>query len=99
MNTSRTKSPQALKNSISAFLKSLGIERKVKEAEIIVRWAELVGENVASATSPEKVQDGVLLVRVKNSSWRHELIYLKEHIYSKIETEIGRGIIKDIRYI
>ncbi len=99
MNKSRTKTPQILGNSISLFLKNLGLERKVKEYEIIARWPELVGENVASATIPEKIQDEILLVRVKNSSWRHELLYLKNHILSKVETDIGKGIIKDIRYI
>lgn len=93
-----------LGNSISVFLKKLGIERKVKEYEIIAKWPELVGENVASATIPEKVEyrkvedKHVLIVKVKNSAWRHELIYLKGHILSKVETEIGRGIINDIWY-
>ncbi len=96
MSASRTKTPQLLGNSIAAFLKSKGIERKVKEAEIIVRWPELVGENVASATTPEKVEKQILHVKVKNSSWRHELIYLKGHILSKVEIEIGQGIINDI---
>jgi predicted nucleic acid-binding Zn ribbon protein len=86
-------------NSISGVLKKFGLERKVKEYEIINKWPELVGGNVASATSAERINDEILFVKVKNSSWRHELIYSKGYILSKIEIEIGKGIIKDIRYI
>ena len=95
----KTKKPQPLSKSISLFLKQLGIDQKVKEFEAIVRWPEIVGESIADATTAETVTDGILFVKVINSTWRHELIYFKRQILSNIDNKVGYGVIKDIRYI
>jgi len=96
---SRTKKLQPLSNSLAGFLKSLGIESKVREYEVIGYWPSIVGEKIASASEAQYVSDGILFVKAKNSTWRNELIYMKGEILSRIDKKVGRGIINDIRYI
>ncbi|MFQ5649495.1 MAG: DciA family protein [bacterium] len=96
---SRRKQPQLLQKSISSVLRNLGIESRVKEYQVIAKWPALVGKRVANATSAVRVADGILFVKVKNSVWRNELIYLKRDLFKKIDKEVGMGVIKDIRYI
>lgn len=95
----KSSAPQPLANSLSGFLRSLGIEGKVKEYQVIGKWPVIVGKKIAQATTADQVIDGILFVKVKNSAWRNELIYMKREILDRIDKQIGRGIIRDIRYI
>ncbi|TDI92605.1 MAG: DUF721 domain-containing protein [Caldithrix sp.] len=99
LSTKKTKKPKALSHSITRLLRSLGIEEKVKEHQAINEWSRIVGENVSKVTKAQNVVNGILFVKVKNSSWRNELIYMRQEILIKIDKTVGRGIIKEVRFI
>ncbi len=99
MSQSRRKPLQPLANSLQGFLRNLGIETKVKEFEAIGKWPVIVGKKIAAVTTAEYVSEGVLFVKVNGSAWRNELIYMKLDILDRINHSVGKGIIKDIRYI
>ncbi|NIR48518.1 DUF721 domain-containing protein [candidate division KSB1 bacterium] len=99
MSYSGSKKPRALGDSIWTLLKSLGIETKVKQYEALNNWSYLVGEKVASVTKADKVTDGILFVKVKNSVWRNELLYMKKDILNKLNKSLGADIIKDIWFV
>lgn len=99
MNTKKTKKPKALAHSITRLLRNMGIEEKVKEHQAINEWSHIVGENVSKVTKAQNVVNGILFVKVKNSSWRSELIYMRQEILIKIDKTVGRGIIKEVRFI
>jgi len=77
----------------------MGIEEKVKEHQAINEWSRIVGENVSKVTKAQRVVNGILFVKVKNSSWRNELIYMRQEILIKLDKTVGRGIIKEVRFI
>ncbi len=79
-------------------MRSIGAESKVKEFEAIARWSEIVGESIAKVTKAERVVDGILFVKVRNSAWRNELIYMKRDMLRQIAEAISDHAIKDIRY-
>ena len=99
MSTRRTKKPKVLGDSITKLLRNMGIEEKVKEYQAINEWSQLVGENVSKVTKAQRVVNGILFVKVKNSSWRNELIYMRQEILIKLDKTVGRGIIKEVRFI
>lgn len=90
---------QQLKTAIKIFLRKSGLEKGVKQNTALLLWDEVVGENIAENTSPEKVEHGTLLVTVENSSWRQELVFKKKEIIDKLNNKIGKKTIKDIRFI
>lgn len=98
MNYTTKNEPKPLSKSLSILLKSLGIENKIKQNEIIVRWPEIVGEKLSKVTTADKVENGILFVRVTNSVWRNELIYMKTEIINRISSRLNTDIIKDIRF-
>ena len=99
MSTRRTKKPKVLGDSITKLLRNMGIEEKVKEYQAINEWSQIVGENVSKVTKAQRVVNGILFVKVKNSSWRNELIYMRQEILIKIDKTVGSGIIKEVRFI
>jgi len=98
LNYTTKNEPKPLSKSLSILLKSLGIENKIKQNEIIVRWPEIVGEKLSKVTTADKVEKGILFVRVTNSVWRNELIYMKTEIINRISSRLNTDIINDIRF-
>ena len=98
MNSTTKRGPKPLSKSLSILLKSLGIENKIKQNEIIVRWPEIVGEKLSKVTTADKIENGILFVRVTNSAWRNELIYMKSEIINRIYSSLNTDLIRDIRF-
>ncbi len=88
--------PRSLDTVIPDLLKEFGLDKKARNYSVITGWPELVGERVANATQAEKLDHGVLTIRVKNPVWRYELTMQKTAIMAKIEKEFGKGIVRDI---
>jgi len=97
--SARIKSVESIGESLIKLLKGVGIEQKVCEYDVICQWPEIVGEQVASVTKALRVVDGVLYVKVKNSTWRNELTFLKSEILTKIAEQNDRASVFDIRLI
>lgn len=77
-------------------LKEFGLEKKAKSYAVITHWEEIVGEKVASVTVPEKLDKGILTVKVANPVWKYELTMRKAEILAKIAKQHGPYEVKDI---
>jgi len=97
--SARIKSVESIGESLTKLLKRVGIDQKVCEYDVIYHWPEIVGEQVASVTKALRIVDGVLYVKVKNSTWRNELTFLKSEILTKIAEQNERASVFDIRLI
>lgn len=87
---------QSIGDLLPALLRKLGLERGVKEHEILERWAEIVGPKIAEVSSAERIRDGKLWVAVGHPAWRNELNFMKRELIEKINRELGEPIVKEI---
>lgn len=78
------------------YLQELGIEKSIKQYEAFSLWPHVVGEKISAITEPFKISKGTLFVRVKNASWRNELIFLKPTLIKKLNKHLNDCIIKEI---
>ena len=90
---------QSLKIAIDLMLKKFGIDNAVSQNKAINIWNEIVGEKVAKNTEPERVEHGVIIVKVSSPTWRQELYFQKNEIIKKLNYSIGKNVIRDIRFI
>jgi predicted nucleic acid-binding Zn ribbon protein len=81
---------------LNRTLSDFGIQKAVKKYRALHIWEDVVGERIAKVTKAQRISDGRLFVKVKNDSWRNELVYYKKEIVNKINKEIGYTAIKDI---
>jgi len=81
------------------MLKKFGIDNAVSQNKALNIWDEIVGKNVAKNTQPDRVEHGVIIVKVSSPTWRQELYFQKNEIIQKINNTIGKNVIKDIRFI
>ncbi|MGE5594328.1 MAG: DciA family protein [Betaproteobacteria bacterium] len=87
-----------LRQALDGGLKRLGIMRQVRRARAVDIWTEVVGPAAAQASRALSCRDGVLFVAVKSSVWANELSLLKADIIKKLNRQLGRGTIVDIRF-
>lgn len=88
--------PKLIGNLINSVLKQLGIDQKLKQFEIIDIWAKVVGEQISKVAKAETIRGGKLYVSVEHSTWRNELIYMKNELIDKLNAEMKQEIVKDI---
>lgn len=68
-------------------LKEFGLDRKAKSYAVITNWQQIVGDSVAAVTIPEKLEKGILQVKVANPVWKYELTMRKSEILANIAKE------------
>ncbi|MDZ7271910.1 MAG: DUF721 domain-containing protein [candidate division KSB1 bacterium] len=90
--------PSSLSAILQELLHNLGLERRVAEQAAIRLWPKAVGEHIAAVTTPVRVRDGVLFVKVKSSVWRQELLFQRRHILANINKIVGDGVIRAIHF-
>lgn len=92
----RSRHPEQIGRILTKSLRSLHVDRRLKEETIILNWGRLVGERIASKANPVKVRDSILFVRVENASWRNELFFMKRKIIEEVNQSVKGNVIKDI---
>lgn len=89
---------QSLERALEEFVRSLGLQKKIREYDAVLRWPEAVGERVGSVAEAYAIRKGVLYVRVSNGPWRNELQTLKADVIRRINGLLGEEVVKDIRF-
>jgi predicted nucleic acid-binding Zn ribbon protein len=85
-------------NLLDRSLKRARLKRKVEQYAFITRWAEIVGEDVAAVSKPEKILHGkVLVVRALSSAWVQELTLRKSDLLDRLAS--SGVLLEDIRFI
>jgi len=87
-------------DSVSSVLEGLtrrlGLESKLLENRLRRDWESIVGEPVASHTSPDQIRYKKLYLLVHNSVWLHQLTFLKPSLLHKLNCVAGGELITDI---
>lgn len=92
------KRPQSLSAVLHATLREFGLEKKAQTYTVLMAWPQVVGEKVAAMTTAEKLDRGILHVRVSSPVWRYELRLREREILQMIEKQFGPGHVRDIQW-
>lgn len=84
--------------AIADLIASLGIDGTLKRYAVLAGWAEVVGEQIARVTEPQRIENGVLFVSVKTAPWRAELSLQRLDIVKKLNAAAGTNVVRDIRF-
>lgn len=83
---------------VNNTLDQLGLRHKILEHQALSRWPEVVGPQIASSSSADRVSDGILFVSCKSSMWANELTLHREQILTRLNKALGKKVIVDIRF-
>jgi len=82
---------------LGRILKDQGIETGMKRGKTLTLWPEIVGPGLAGITEAERLEDGVLFVRVSDSVAAHQLTYLREEFVKRYQEKLP-GAVQDLRF-
>ncbi len=95
----RGKTPESLNLILGKLLKKRGWERKIKEFQALSNWPKIVGPKVAENSKPVRIEGKKLFVKVENSVWKNELIFMEKDIKEKLNKSVEGEVIKDIIFV
>lgn len=84
---------------IDDLLVDYSLAGEVRRHRVVIDWREIMGPRIAARTWPSPVQeDGVLWIRVSNSSWLHQLSFLRDELLARINERYGDPpVVSEIR--
>ncbi len=84
---------------LPGLMQRLGLKERLHESEIIEAWSKIVGDFIATHSSPVALREGVLYVRVLQPALHYELEQVsKIDILRKLKRRFGGKIIRDVRF-
>ena len=83
---------------IKSVVSGLNIESKINSSRLFNHWQEIVGSEISSKAKPEKLNKGLLFVSVTTSTWANELSLMSNQLIDRINSYIGKKIVKEIRF-
>ncbi len=96
----RSPSPaSSLNELLGSLLGDLGVEDKIAECRAQLAWEKAVGPSLARYAHPLRVHKGCLEVAVPSSVWRSQLSFMQSDIVARINDEVGREIVRELKLI
>jgi len=81
------------------LMQRLGLKERLHETEVLEAWGKIVGDFIATHSSPVALREGVLYVRVLQPALHYELEQVsKIDILRKLKQRFGGKIIRDVRF-
>jgi len=89
---------QVIGNVFTQLFRDLGIEKAIQQNMAVSRWAEIVGERIAQISEAERIENGVLVVKVSSPVWRNELVFMKTSLINSVNEALAKTVVKDIKF-
>lgn len=91
--------PRTLTETLGALLAQRGWNQDVAVGGVIGRWPQIVGDDIAAHSTAESFENSVLTVRAHSTAWATQLKFLIPNLLSRIASDIGDGVVREIRII
>jgi|TARA_B110000438_G_scaffold67164_1_gene67573 predicted nucleic acid-binding Zn ribbon protein len=84
---------------LNSFLKNNNLFSGVNQQKAVDLWPKVVGNKIAENTEAVSAERGVLFIKASSSTWSQELQLKKKDILLKINKELGKKTITDLRFV
>jgi hypothetical protein len=95
----RTKEPVSLGVVVDSLMSEGVFARGIPIATLASKWPEVVGERMATETSPISLEGGVLTVAATNGPWGAQARFLNEEIRKRADEALGEGAVRSVRIV
>lgn len=89
--------PQPLGRLVGQVAKKRGWDDKVATGRLFAEWGRIVGEDVSSHATPERLEEGILHVRASSTAWATQLRLMSADILRKIAAAMGPGHVRRLK--
>lgn len=95
----RKKEVAPLQEAFQELLKAYRLKDKYDERAVVMGWAGLMGNTVASRTQTIYVKDKKLFVQIQSGPVKKELSMNRSKVLELIEKQFGKGIIEEVIFL
>ena len=96
----RRRTPTRVDSILSLALKRYGLEDKIHRYRFVSHWKEIVGEELAKRSRPDRIRGRILIVAVRNSAWAQEMSFLKKTILMRLNRFLDSDLaIEDVKFV
>jgi predicted nucleic acid-binding Zn ribbon protein len=81
---------------VEKIMRAYGLEKKMKEMDILKGWPEMMGIAVANRTTNLRINNRVLYISMDSAVMREELLNGKQIILQRVNDFAGERIIDDV---
>ena len=96
--SSKREGPQPISRLIEGALRQYGLHDRLEERAALLRWREIVGEEIAGHSQAVDLVDGALILEADHGAWRQELTMLVPQIITKFNAMFGEGTVTEIQW-
>jgi len=97
MNSKR-EGPVPISRIIEGALRQYGLHDRLEERAALLRWREIVGDEIAGHSRALDLADGILILEADHGAWRQELTMLMPMIINKFNAMFGEGTVTEIQW-
>jgi len=88
---------ESIGSIIKRFIQGIQIEPQMKEGKILSDFARIIDPDLAEEVVPDRVEGGVLFLRVKSPAGMSELKLRQKSLIKKINDSLGEKFVSEIR--
>ncbi len=90
---------QDVSRVMDIMMNTTGIGRQVSEKELMGRWGEVVGEQIAQNVKLLDIQNGWLILKTESSVWKNEINLRKKSIFQRSNEVLGKSLVRGLRFL
>jgi len=73
--------------------------KRLKAIQLLSRWQEIVGEDLARFSRPRGFAKGALILEVADSVWMHQLRFEEARLLERLNQEAGEPLFTSLRLV
>jgi len=81
---------------LNGFVASRSWQSRLRQADVLKRWPEVVGPAVADHSRPVKLLGDVLVISVDSSAWATQLTYMTTTLCAQVNEAFGGPVVSRI---
>jgi predicted nucleic acid-binding Zn ribbon protein len=93
----RREDPQPLSLAISGLLRDQGWQGAAAVGSVFGRWPQIVGDDLAAHTRPERLDGGELVVIADSTAWATQVRLLAGQLIRRVNSELGTGSVTRVK--
>jgi predicted nucleic acid-binding Zn ribbon protein len=95
----RANTAQSMEAILPKVLKTLRIDRRQAEAEIVRVWNNLIDPTITAHAQPTGIHKGTVFVNIDSNVWLDEIVrYRRKEILDRLQNSFGKETIKRISF-
>lgn len=100
-NESREKNtdPQSLETVLSEVIANRNWSKGVAEGSLFSDWVQIVGQEVATHTTPISLVDGKLTIQCSSSAWATQMRLMQSDLLKTISTTAPGALVEELIFI